>query len=352
MVAPVKAIPVGAVVVTVPPQAVAVPLVTVNPVGNVSVTATPVSAAVFAAGLVMVKVSAEVALKAIDAGLNAAAIDGGPSTLVLAEAVPPGPPSVEVTAPVVLFFVPTVVPVTLTANVQELLAATVPPERLTAPEPAVAVMVPLPQDPVKPLGVETTIPAGSVSVNATPEADVVLLFWSVKLRLVEPFSGIVAAPNALPIDGGPMTVREALEVLLVPASKEVRVTELFFTPAKNAPTFTDTVQDALLARVPPEKLTTSAPAMATGTPPHVLLKAGVDATIMPAGRLSVNSRPVSEVPLMGLLMWNVNEVVPLNGMVAAPKDFVMVGGTATLRFAEAVLPVPPFVEVTAPVVLV
>jgi hypothetical protein len=40
---------------------------------------------------------------------------------MLAEAVPPVPPSVEVTAPVVLFFVPAVVPVTFTEKVQELL---------------------------------------------------------------------------------------------------------------------------------------------------------------------------------------------------------------------------------------
>ena len=64
IVAPLRAMPVGAVVVTVPPQAVVVPSATVKPVGNASVKATPVSAAVFAAGFVMVKVSAEVPLKA------------------------------------------------------------------------------------------------------------------------------------------------------------------------------------------------------------------------------------------------------------------------------------------------
>ena len=39
--------------------------------------------------------------------------------MTLAEAVPPVPPSVEVIAPLVLFFTPPVVPVTFTVMVQE-----------------------------------------------------------------------------------------------------------------------------------------------------------------------------------------------------------------------------------------
>ena len=74
-----------------------------SPVGNVSVNATPVSATAFAAGLVIVKVSDVVAFRAMLAGLNALAIDGGATTLMQAEAVPPVPPSIEVTLPVVLF---------------------------------------------------------------------------------------------------------------------------------------------------------------------------------------------------------------------------------------------------------
>ena len=57
IVAPVKAIPVGAVVVSVPPQTVALAFATVSPVGNVSVTATPVSGSTFADGFVNVKVN-------------------------------------------------------------------------------------------------------------------------------------------------------------------------------------------------------------------------------------------------------------------------------------------------------
>jgi hypothetical protein len=79
-VAPVKAIPVGAVVVSVPPQTEDVPFATVRPVGRVSVKATPVSGSTLAAGLVIVKVSEVVAFNAIVEGLKTLAMDGGAST--------------------------------------------------------------------------------------------------------------------------------------------------------------------------------------------------------------------------------------------------------------------------------
>jgi hypothetical protein len=174
IVAPVSAIPVGAVVVRVPPQTVAEALATASPAGKLSVKATPVSATACAAGLAMVKVNDVVEFSVIDAGLKALAITGGATTLMLAEAVPPVPPSLEVTAPVTLFFSPADVPVTFTENVHELLAANVAPDKLITLPPAVAVIVPPPQVPVRPLGVDTTSPAGSVSVNPTPVKTVVV----------------------------------------------------------------------------------------------------------------------------------------------------------------------------------
>ena len=222
IVAPVSAIPVGAVVVSVPPQTVEVPFATVRPVGSVSVNATPVSDTAFAAGFVMVKVSEVVAFRAMLLGLKTLAIEGGATTLIEAEAVPPVPPSVDVMFPVVLFCVPAAVPVTLTENVQEPLAAIVPPLRLMTFVPAVAVIVPAPQVPVRPFGVETTRPAGSVSLNATPVSPTVVFeLVMVKLSEVEPFSGMLAAPKALMMIGGPITVMEAVEVLPVPPSVDV-----------------------------------------------------------------------------------------------------------------------------------
>ena len=51
-------------------------------------------------------------------------------------------------------------------------------------------------------------------------------------------------------------------------------------------------------------------------------------------------------------MVNVSDVVPFSGMLAAPNALVIDGGEATVKLAEAVLPVPPLVELTAPLVLV
>ncbi len=353
IVAPVSAIPVGAVVVSVPPQTVAVAFATVSPVGNVSVKATPVSATVFAAGLVMVNVSEVVAFRAMLLGLNTLAIDGGATTLIEAEAVPPVPPSVEVTFPVVLFCVPAAIPVTFTEKVQEPLAAIVPPLRLITFVPAVAVIVPAPHVPVRPFGVEITRPAGRVSLKATPvSATVVLGLVMVKLSEVEPFSGMLAAPKAFVMVGGPTTVIEALEVLPVPPSVEVTWTLLFFTPAVVPCTFTETVQEALPARVPADKLMLPDPATAVAVPPHVLFRPDGVATTRPAGKLSVKAIPFSVTAVLGFWIVKVSDVVPFNGMLAAPNALVIDGGAATVKLAEAVLPVPPLVEVTFPVVLV
>src|SRR5258707_9811271 len=175
----------------------------------------------------------------------------------------------------------------------------------------------------------------------------------VKFKPLEPFSAMLAAPNALMITGGPTTVILAFEVFPVPPSVEVTCTLLFFTPAVVQVTFTDKVQEVLIARVPAERLTELEPATAVPAPPQVLANPLGVATTKPAGRLSVKATPVSGMVLAaGLVMVKVSEVEPFNGMLAAPNALVMVGGVATARLAVAVLPVPPLVELTFPVVLI
>src|SRR5215208_5937251 len=174
MLAPDSAMLVGAVVVSVPPHTAADAFATVSPVGKVSVNATPSSGmGAFAAGLVMVKVSDVVAFRAIVAGLNALAIDGGTATPMQARAVRNPPFSFEVTGPVMLHWDPAAVKVTFTLKVQELFAGSVAPDKLMLPDPAVAVMAPPPQLPLSPFGVLTTCPAGSVSLKPTPVSVVV-----------------------------------------------------------------------------------------------------------------------------------------------------------------------------------
>ena len=113
---------------------------------------------------------------------------------------------------------------------------------------------------------------------------------------------MLAAPNAFAIVGGPTTVMEALDVLPVPPSVEVTWTLLFFTPAVVPVTLTETVQLALAANVPAERLMLPDPATAVAVPPQVLFNPLGVATTKPAGRLSVNAMPLNATPVFGLLM--------------------------------------------------
>ncbi len=75
---------------------------------------------------------------------------------------------------------------------------------------------------MRPFGVEITRSAGSASVKLTPVRAVPELgFWMLKLSVVAPFSGMVAAPNALVIIGAERTVMLAFEVLPVPPLLEL-----------------------------------------------------------------------------------------------------------------------------------
>src|SRR5579864_4940708 len=227
------------------------------------------------------------------------------------------------------------------------------------PVPAVAVTVP-PQVLLTPgVAATTNVPVaeGSVSLNATPVRSpfagvpglVGLLM--VKVTVVVPFSGMLPAPNALLIVGGATTVTVALAVLLLPPSVELTCTELLLSPAVVPCKFTETTHEALAASVPPDRLTELAPPVAVAVPPQVLLRLGVEATTSPAGKLSVNANPVSVTLLFGLLMLMVSKVVPFSGILVGANVLVTLGGLATINVAVLlVAPVPPFVELTAPVV--
>jgi len=95
----------------------------------------------------------------------------------------PGGASFEVTVLVVLVCTPIAVPVTFTEKVHEAPGARLAPDRLMLFEPAIAVIVP-PHEPVRPLGVDTISPDGSVSVNVSPVSAIEFGFVSVKLKAV------------------------------------------------------------------------------------------------------------------------------------------------------------------------
>ena len=163
--------------VAVPVHVVVSPLgvATTRPVGSVSVNATPVRAIAFNAVLLMVKLNEVLPFSGIDVAPKLLLMEGGAPTDRLAVAVLPVPPLVELTLPVVLVYWPDDAPVTFTENVQEPLAAMLAPERLITLVPWVAVIVPPPQLPLKPLGVEISSPAGSVSLKPTPFSAVAVL---------------------------------------------------------------------------------------------------------------------------------------------------------------------------------
>ena len=223
-------------------------------------------------------------------------IDGGSSTARVADAVAPLPPSVEVTALVVLFCRPVAVLVTFTANVQDELPVRLAPDKVILFDPAAAVMVPPPQPPARPLGVETISPAGIVSVMPIPLSVIVPFgFVTVKLRPVVPFSGIAAAPNVLVIVGGATTVRVADPVPPVPPSVDITApVVLFCNPAAVPVTLRLNVHDPLAASVAPVRLTLPDPAAAVMVPPPQapVTPLGV-ATRRPAGSESVNPTPLS-----------------------------------------------------------
>jgi hypothetical protein len=209
-------------------------------------------------------------------------IVGGASTVSGAVLLTvPVPPSVEVMLPVVLTKDAAAAAVTFTEKLHEPLDVIVPPLRLTDEVPAVAVIVPLPQLPVKPEGVAIARPAGKLSVKPTPDSDcVVFALLMVKLSDVDPFTGMVEAPKALAMVGGATTVSVAgLLVVPVPPSTEVMApVVLILTPAVVPVTVTESAHEAPDAIEAPLRLTDVLADVGEKVPPQVFVAPGLLAT--------------------------------------------------------------------------
>jgi len=204
---------------------------------------------------------------------------------------------------------------------------------------------------VRPLGVETTKPDGNVSEKPMPlTPDVVFRFMIVKVRVVLPFNGTLAPPNAWAIVGGPITMRVAvLLVEPVPPSLDVMApVVLFRTPKPTPVTFKEMVHDPPGVSDVLFMLREVAPEFAVTEPLQVVVRLLGVATANPAGRLSVKATLCKVTTVFTLVMVKFKLVEPPTGTDAAPNDLLIVGGAATVMPADAVLPVPPLVEVTAP----
>ena len=153
------------------------------------------------------------------------------------------------TFPLILFFVPRLVPFTATEKEQELDGARFNAVMPIVLLPALAVIVAV-QFPVRLLGVATTNPAGRVSVADTfVSVKLEFGFARVKVRDVVAFKGIVAAPKVLAMVGATGATTFKLAVLLVapgPLSlAEIGPVVLFSVPTvPGAFTFTEIVHEA------------------------------------------------------------------------------------------------------------
>lgn len=188
-----------------------------------------------------------------------------------ADAVLPVPPFADVTALVTLTMLPTpAAPSTVTAKLQETPDASDAPESATLLDPATAVIVPPPQEPVNPLGVATTRPEGNVSVKPIPVSGPVFNaeLLMINVRLVVPFRAICDAPNVFVMEGGTPTITLAEAVPPVPPSLDVTApVVLFCTPLDIPVTLTLKVHCELALKIAPARLTLPAPAVAVIVPP-------------------------------------------------------------------------------------
>lgn len=121
---------------------------------------------------------------------------------MLAEAPVPLAESAEVTELTVFFWLPRAVPVTFTENVQDAPAFSCAPLSEMLFDPAAAVIVPPPQLPFRPFGLDTARPAGRPSENPIPLSDALEFgFASLNVSEVEAFRERVGAPNEIAIVG-------------------------------------------------------------------------------------------------------------------------------------------------------
>jgi hypothetical protein len=316
---------------------------TINPSGNGSENVTPVNGVVVF-GFVNVNVNTVVAPNRTGDGLKAFANDGGNATITDALAVLPVPPSVEATAPLVLFFTPADVPRTLTCTEQLPDTGIDPPDRDTEPLAATAVAVP-PQVFDNPFGVPTTSPPGRVSVNATPDRPVAEFgFVIVNLNVVVPFSGNTDLPNTLVIDGGATTNSDADAVLPVPPFVELTAPDrLSFGPGDAPRTSSFTSHANPGASVPFTNEMLLLPASAVTAPPHPLVRPLGDATTRPSGNASEKASPDAATVLKFAIL-KVKVVVPFSGILDAPNAFSIAGGPTTSNESVAGAPVPPWFD--------
>jgi hypothetical protein len=106
-----------------------------------------------------------------------------------------------------------------------------------------------------------------------------------------------------------------------------------------AATVTLKVQEALAASVAVDRLTLLLPAVAVmAPPPHDPVNPLGVATVIPAGKVSVNANPVADAEVSVFVTVKLNWLLCPARMVDGENDLPIVGAACTVRFALAAVP--------------
>src|SRR5258708_2343995 len=176
----------------------------------------------------------------------------------------------------------------------------------------------------------------------------VMVSVAVSPRPIAPvLKALVIVGAAITVSAAPLLAGPAAPVLLL----EPPLGGLVYAPAGLAVTSKATWQVVAGSVMRPDaRLTSPEPAVAPVTvPAQVLARFGVAATIMPAGSVSLNASPVRLTALLLVTLIAMRDVVP-SGTLAGVNVFASDGLVVKVAVALAVVPVPPLVEETVPVV--
>jgi hypothetical protein len=183
---------------------------------------------------------------------------------------------------------------------------------------------------------------GNESVNAAPVSGTAFGLLSVNVKLVDPLTGIVDAPNAFAIVGGAPTTNVADAVFPVPPLVALTWPVVLIHDPTLVP-FTNTPKLHVFPApmVAPDREIKPAP-VTVSEPLHTVAVAGVVAR--PGGIRSLKATPVRFVAEFGFVISNKANVVPFSGIGDSSNDFAIVGGATTVNEAVDGALLPPSVD--------
>ena len=179
--------------------------------------------------------------------------------------------------------------------------------------------------------IETSVPRLSVKLRPlAPTVFAVLLIVKVSRLLSNKPRAIIFGANDLLNPGGadavPVTIKVSVAVPLLPAEDVRSPVVLTYVAGVVLVTATKTSQFIEAATVPPVYAMTLDPAVAVAVPPQLSKVTPAASTWIPAGKVSVKSRPVAGTVLAALLMPKTKLVVSPAAIGLSTKNFTKVGG--------------------------